>query len=184
MTTYRSIASTETDPDSPVTATLMQALADNPTAISEGAVGAPYLGLQPYNGVLVDDVNDGLIYDFAVDGAVSSIQTPELESGYLYTVRVINFSHNSGSSQALELEKYGVSDNLLATSTLGSSVAQSVTQARRTTIAFSDDYNPSVNSSIPQTPIKYMIILWESGASFDAGRLYLFKELNYSARIE
>ncbi len=41
MTTYRTIASTETDGDSPVTVQLLTALADNPTAIAEGASGAP-----------------------------------------------------------------------------------------------------------------------------------------------
>lgn len=41
MATWRTIAASEVDPDSPVTATLMQALADNPTAIAEGASGAP-----------------------------------------------------------------------------------------------------------------------------------------------
>ena len=41
MATYRSIAASETDADSPVTATLMEALAENPTAIAEGASGAP-----------------------------------------------------------------------------------------------------------------------------------------------
>ena len=41
MATWRTIASTEVDPDSPVTATLMEALADNPIAISERATGAP-----------------------------------------------------------------------------------------------------------------------------------------------
>lgn len=41
MTTYRTIASTETDGNSPVTVQLLTALADNPTAIAEGASGAP-----------------------------------------------------------------------------------------------------------------------------------------------
>ena len=41
MATYRTIAASEVDPDSPVTSTLMGALADNPTAITEGATGAP-----------------------------------------------------------------------------------------------------------------------------------------------
>lgn len=41
MATWRTIASTEVDPDSPVTATLMEALADNPIAITERATGAP-----------------------------------------------------------------------------------------------------------------------------------------------
>ena len=41
MTTYRAIAASETDPDAPLVAALMKAVADNPTAITEGAVGAP-----------------------------------------------------------------------------------------------------------------------------------------------
>lgn len=41
MATYRAIAASEVDPDSPVTATLMQALADNPVAIAEGDPTAP-----------------------------------------------------------------------------------------------------------------------------------------------
>lgn len=45
MATYRAIASTETDPNSPVTSTLMVALAENPLAIAEGASGAPKIAV-------------------------------------------------------------------------------------------------------------------------------------------
>lgn len=41
MATYRAIATTETDPQAPVTSALMKALEANPTAITEGASGAP-----------------------------------------------------------------------------------------------------------------------------------------------
>jgi len=41
MATYRAIAASEVDADSPVTATLVSALAENPIAIAEGAAGAP-----------------------------------------------------------------------------------------------------------------------------------------------
>ena len=190
MTTYRSIASTEIDPDSPVTATLMQALDDNPTAISEGATTAPYSGgaLHPYTGVLVDDANSGVIYDFAVDGAVATVQTPDFESGYVYTVSVVNFSHSSGTDQRLQLDKYGVSDNLLVANfglTGSSNQAQGITNARAgTTNQVADDYNPTTLVSVPQTALKYVIIKWSSGGSFDAGRVYLFRELDYSGRIE
>lgn len=43
MATYRSIAPTETDPQAPITSALMKALEANPTAIAEGAAGAPRL---------------------------------------------------------------------------------------------------------------------------------------------
>ena len=41
MTTYVTIANTEVDPDSPITADLITKLRDNPLAIGEGAAGAP-----------------------------------------------------------------------------------------------------------------------------------------------
>ena len=185
MATYRDIASTETDPDSPVTATLMQALDDNPTAISEGATTAPYSGgaLHPYNGVLVDDANSGLIYDFAVDGAVATVQTPDLESGYSYTFRVVNFSHGGGTNQIINIERYGITDNLLNTSIVGQTVAGGVIQSRRAGGSSADDYLPIVSVVVPQTPVKYVIIRWDGGASFTAGLIYMFRELDYSARV-
>lgn len=46
MATYRSIATTETDPQAPLTAALMKALEANPTAITEGASGAPRIAFE------------------------------------------------------------------------------------------------------------------------------------------
>lgn len=58
MTTYRTIASTETDGYSPATVPLFTALADNPTAIAEGASGAPRVDGRALDVVLNDtDVN-------------------------------------------------------------------------------------------------------------------------------
>ena len=78
--TYRPIASTETDPDSPVTATLMVALAENhlavtqleSTAIDEGEVN----GAQFYQHALVTTPGDtdAKIYDQAIDGTVATVQ--------------------------------------------------------------------------------------------------------------
>lgn len=78
--TYRPIASTETDPDSPVTSTLAVAYAENhlavtqleSTAIDEGEVN----GAQFYQHALVTGAGDtdALIYDQAVDGTVAVVQ--------------------------------------------------------------------------------------------------------------
>ena len=46
MTTYTTITNGEIDQDSPVTQPLMTALRDNPTAIAEGASGAPKIADQ------------------------------------------------------------------------------------------------------------------------------------------
>ena len=88
MTTYTTIPDTDIDQDSPVTQPLMTALRDNPIAIAEGASDAPVVaaGWHPYDMISVGDGNDGLIYDYAVDGGVTIIETPAFEDGYDYRV--------------------------------------------------------------------------------------------------
>jgi len=88
MTTYTAIANSEIDADSPVTTTLMQAMRDNPVAISEGATDAPVVaaGWHPYDMVTVGDGNDGAIYDSAVDGSVATVATPSFADGYEYAI--------------------------------------------------------------------------------------------------
>ena len=188
MTTYRSIAATEVDPDSPVTSTLMVALTDNPIAISEGSTGAPYLqsAPHPYNGVTVGDGNTGLLYDFSVDGGVVSVQTPNLESGYVYTVRTVNTSRGTGSVQDLEVDWFGTGPTLLGTSTLATPVSASIVVGRASASMYADDFSVSFpNAALSQTvrPVLYGVIQWSLGASFDAGKIYLFRELDYSARL-
>lgn len=46
MATWRRIASTEVDAESPVTSTLMSALADNPVAMAEQQSGAPKIAIK------------------------------------------------------------------------------------------------------------------------------------------
>jgi len=100
MTTYRSIATTETDADSPVTATLIGALANNPTAIAEGSTDAPInqASWHPYDAANVGDGADGVFYDHSVDGSVSSVETPDFEDGYEYRVVASDVSHNGGAT--------------------------------------------------------------------------------------
>lgn len=86
MTTYRSIVSTETDPLAPIVSALMKALAANPSAIAEGATGAPPVkaGWVPYDMIALGDGNDGVIWDHAIDGSVASVTTPDFAAGYEY----------------------------------------------------------------------------------------------------
>lgn len=60
MTTYSAIANSEVDADSPVTATLMQRLRDNPLAIQEGDATAPDLAWAAIQPALADMVHDEL----------------------------------------------------------------------------------------------------------------------------
>lgn len=90
MTTYNGAAVADTTIAFQKGITLQQgrALRDNPIAIAEGAAGAPYAaaGWHPYNGVTVGDGVTGTIYDFAIDGPVASIETPNFVDGYEYMI--------------------------------------------------------------------------------------------------
>ncbi len=188
MATYRAIAATEVDPDSPVTATLMEAAANNPTAIAEGASGAPYSGsaIRPHDGVTVGDGNDGLLYDFAVDGAVASVQTPNFVSGYRYTLRVVNSSHAAGANQDLEVDWFETGPTLLGTSTLVSAAVDSAIAGRATASVNSDDFSvsfPSTTITQAVRPVLYGVVQYSAGANFDAGKIYLFRERDYSGRL-
>jgi len=59
---------------------------NNFAAVASGATNAPVIaaGWHPYDMVDVGDGNDGVIYDFSVDGAVGSVVTPDFADGYEY----------------------------------------------------------------------------------------------------
>ncbi len=108
MTSYSAIANSEIDQDSPVTEPLLTKIRDNPIAISEGATGAPIdqAMWHPYDSTAVSDGNDGLIYDHAVDGTVSTIVSPDFVDGYEYLFLVEGLSYTLGASSNLTLEFY------------------------------------------------------------------------------
>jgi hypothetical protein len=99
MTTWTSITNAQTDQDSPVTQTLMQALRDNVPATAEGATNSPVMvsGWHPYDMVNVSDGNDGKVYDFSVDGAVTALEIT-IDAGFEYRVVFHDIAHNSGAS--------------------------------------------------------------------------------------
>lgn len=105
--TYRAIAGSEVDPDSPVTSTLMTALEQNPTAIAEAGSGAPIVraGWMPYDADTVGDGNDGVFYDYDVQGGVSTVETPLFEAGFEY--RIFIFEVRCATANAnFEVEGY------------------------------------------------------------------------------
>jgi hypothetical protein len=107
--TYRAIAGSETDPDAPLIALLMKALADNPVAIAERASGTPVMangGWHPYDMVAIGDGATGLVYDFAVSGAVASVETPVFDDGFEYAIRLSGISAaNNGVNLVIDLYK-------------------------------------------------------------------------------
>ena len=86
MADWLNITDTQVDPDAPLTSQLAYGWRDNVIAAREGAVNSPYeaSGWHPYDGVTIGDGATGIIYDFAVHGAVTSVTTPDFEDGYEY----------------------------------------------------------------------------------------------------
>lgn len=86
MTTYSTISNGSLAVGAVPSSSVVTALRDNPIAISEAASGAPInvCGWHPYDKVTVGDGKDGIIYDFGVSGAVSTIISPDFEDGYEY----------------------------------------------------------------------------------------------------
>jgi hypothetical protein len=110
MATYRAIAASEVDADSPVTATLVSALAENPTAIAEGAAGAPRIKyLAGTVGSLLFGTGPNAAYGAVVAGSMLK------PSGAIHSV--INLgaftgAFVEGAAQAGSWQCLGVRDNL------------------------------------------------------------------------
>lgn len=106
MTTYTAISNGQIDQDSPITQPLMTAMRDNPLAIAERSTNAPYVESvwYPYNSDVVGD-DDGVIYDFSVDGAVASVETPTFEAGYDYRLIIQGLSLTPVNPQ-FQIEAY------------------------------------------------------------------------------
>lgn len=88
MADWTNISDTAVDPDAPVTSELAYAWRDNPIAIAEGATNSPVVsaGWNAYNSTAYGDGTTGRIWDFATNGAVSSVTTPDLLNGYDYKI--------------------------------------------------------------------------------------------------
>lgn len=86
MTTWTNISNAAVAVGGIPSSTTVTALRDNPSAIAESANGAPVVasGWHPYDKVSVGDGKAGVIYDFAVNGAVTTVTSPDFEDGYEY----------------------------------------------------------------------------------------------------
>jgi hypothetical protein len=72
----------------PITLQTGRALRDNPIEIASGGFGAPITeaAWHAYDAEAWGDGADGLVYDYAVDGAVSTIDLGAVTAGYEYRV--------------------------------------------------------------------------------------------------
>src|SRR5574343_19671 len=97
MASFTDIPTASLAPDKYVTYDLLTALRDNTLASV----------WHPYNKTTIGDANTGLIYDYGVSGAVSSVVTPDFADGWEYMIVYNDLSHDSGSSPVyLQVELY------------------------------------------------------------------------------
>ena len=109
MATYLTITDSETDPDAPLTSELAKKWRDNPVAIAEGSVGAPYVEAQwyPYDSLAVGDGGTGEIWSLAADGVVNTITTPDFVDGYDYALLLVDVTRGGGTGGGIRVEVYG-----------------------------------------------------------------------------
>jgi len=124
MTDYNVILDAEIDPDAPLTSDLAYRFRNNPIAIAEGDADAPAMatGWMNYTG------SEALtaIYDFAIDGAIASIETPDFEDGWEYRIFLSDIDTVSGTD-IIYLDLYrettaAYADHIFATDSISSEV--------------------------------------------------------------
>lgn len=108
MTTWTTLPDTSLEQDDPLTVEIALAYRDNPIAIAEGSTSAPVVaaGWHPYDMVNIGDGATGKFYDFAVDGAVASHETPDFADGYEYMVLFDGISTSGVAGGDLRVEMY------------------------------------------------------------------------------
>jgi len=91
--------------EKPMLGSTGMALRDNVAAAAEAATGAPVVvaGWHPYDMVKIGDGNDGVFYDFAVDGTQATITTPDFADGYEYAICLTGLGCSATQNLAVSL---------------------------------------------------------------------------------
>ena len=200
MTTWTTISGAAVAVGGIPSSATVTALRDNPSAIAEGASGAPVMvsGWHPVDKVTIGDGKTGLIYDHAVDGNVLNKVSPDFEDGYEYKFLVFGLSHNGGGGAdqlRVQVDTTGggvyttISDITVAS---GSSIsyelefiAPRIADAnifaifRNKTAATTTILNTSLGSSVKIFKVRFTTE--EPSASLDAGRIWMFRRREYAS---
>jgi hypothetical protein len=102
--TFATINPTESDPNAPLISSLFKRMIGNPEARLDQTSGPIIPGVwHPYDMVDWDDGADGVIYDNAVDGNLSTVVSPDFVDGYEYRFLGIDLIQNINGTEVLEL---------------------------------------------------------------------------------
>ena len=106
MTTYTTLPNAAVQTGGVPRGSTITALRDNIAAGLECDPTAPVnrAAWHPLNKLVGTDANTGIFYDFAVNGALTSVETPVFEDGYEYRIRVQAVSPTTGTGGNLQIE--------------------------------------------------------------------------------
>lgn len=198
MTSWTAIPDSQIDQDSPIIEILMDALRDNVAAGLEGATGAPVIstGWHPYDAVTVGDGADGEIYDFAVDGALATVDTPNFADGYEYAIFFEDISVTIGpiliqlylttTAAYLTIESVALSNVRIGTGLCRFTYPRLATRAHGLVwdVDMVDDANALVTSGHASGKNATAQIttngrLTQTSGTFDAGKIYMYRRREY-----
>lgn len=171
----------------PIRAIDGRALRDNVPALAAGDTGAPPVkaGWHPYDMVSIGDASDGVIYDRAVDPAVSSVEAPLFETGYEYAIVVDNMKPSTNANFLLDL--YFETSAAWVNATTDNFGAATVSNfhfqilapdlASRWQTVFSLGLTPSMNTAFSGTTLQKVTKarLRTTAGTFAEGRMRMFK---------
>lgn len=104
MATWTTIPDSSLEPGKPIRSIDALALRDNPVAIAEGAVGAPkVIQWFPHD---YETGGNGVIYSFAIDGAVASVTTPDFVAGWDYLLIAKDINDSTAVATTINIELY------------------------------------------------------------------------------
>lgn len=191
MASFTDIPTASLAADKYVTYDLLTALRDNTLASV----------WHPYNKTTIGDANTGLIYDYGVSGAVSSVVTPDFADGWEYMIVYNDLSHDSGGSPpyTLQVELYcetsaaysgakDISDTVNTITLISGHLHLPWVRSSRTwqpAHALSSVGNAATDASVgfsmstAQKALRARVSF--SGGYIDAGKLYLYRRGVFAA---
>lgn len=206
MTTWTTIVNAAVAVGGIPASSTVTAFRDNPIAIAEQSSGSPVLfaGWQAYDKVSNGDAARGLLWDFAVSGTRTSVETPNFEDGWEYRIVAIGISATTSGGQG-RVEIYGETsatwDNFLAFGSMAAGDSSSFDAEFLLPRLVKNAHHARSNGGFVTaagvwtentvtTVTKYFAtaqkvlkvrVLIGSGANLDAGKVYLFRRREYAS---
>lgn len=192
MTTWTTISNASVAVGAIPSSTLITALRDNPSAAQEGATGSPVsvYGWEPVDKVTVGDGKRGLIYDFAVDGSVTTITTANFVDGYEYRMIVSDLTPSASAQVQFEIfgettgwvEARRIANSLTSVISLDIEVRMPrISQRSHVAIVSSQGAVGNAGYTFGSTQkVRNARILFASSAT-SAGKVYVFRRREFAS---